>query len=218
MIVLSNLRELFVQHKVVRHRDRDETHPARGTIEMEAGEGQFVVVFRKHPDDTVYMIGEEGENILAVSRTRRVCVPLAFYGNNTPENLERSIQDRLYALIEAIPVGMDEAPARPTVPADQVVSFLTERFGSRGLAAVILAKNTAEALPGIPCPAYLTESAGPDFIYGIAQPQYLGHIAEDTTRHGDEPLMDEENLTPFPSITRTAMCAHGGVIAVHVKR
>lgn len=207
-----NLRELFIEHKIVTR--RDATPPAQGTVELEnGGEGHFVI-FKKHPEDTVFIVGQDGENICAISKTRRVVLPLPFYAGDTTDYAERAVQDRLFAILEA-----STANTETPVPANQIIPFLTERLGKRGLAAVMLNKTSMEALGALTTPtAYVFDAMRDDLVFGIARPEYVGHIVEDTTRHGDEPLMDEENLTPFPAFTRAGILALGGIVGVRIKR
>lgn len=217
MIVLTNLRDLLVQHECLT-RDNPRT-PAPGTVDMESGE---VVVFRKAPDVTVLMLDEEGESILAVKKPPRVVVPMGFLGQNTPENLENAIQDRLLALLEAAVHGGETPQEFPTVPANQIVAFLSERFPRYGndarrpaLRALMMNQATAFKIHG-PSTRVFIKPVADGLVYGLAQPEYVGHLIEDTSRHHDDRMMDEANRVPFPASTRVGMFIHGGVTVAKV--
>lgn len=130
---VTSVQDLFV---VDTFDIRDEMAPLFGDVPAKRLDGGFVrleVPSYERPEGvTAYIIGEEGENILAVSKPKRVIVPLVWYradyikdgvivGSNA-ENILTAITDRMEALLDVVPVcacdmnketpGITEAEAR----------------------------------------------------------------------------------------------------------
>jgi hypothetical protein len=206
MDVRHNLRELFVSHEMPEI--VSETPPESGTCEViQTGtERQPWIMFRKPEGSTVLIIGEGGENILAVSKPARVIVP--FFVTGGADQIELAIQDRLQALLDsAVRLDPDEFP---TVKPDQVVAFLGERLG-KPLKALIANAKTAERIPNLALPVYdycVRNSAMPDnIVYGVAEPRFVGHIANTPRTPLESPTFEQ---------THAALMLHGRVIAAQL--
>ena len=78
---------------------RDYTSVGRKTFLVEDLPDGALPVYDKDPDVTAFVIGEEGENILAVQRTDRVIFPLFEIASN-PEIPLTQIKERRFDLIE----------------------------------------------------------------------------------------------------------------------
>lgn len=203
-----NLRELFVGHEQTYD---DEAPLESGTVSLEnSHERNPFVVFRKEPGTTMYVIGEEGENIIAVQKPRRVLVPFAEY-NGGAEYLEAAIQDRLFALIETAavrPFGATNGSPEsfPQVTLEQIGPFLRERLG-HPLKAILANDATCERLrphlAGIDAYSY-QNAVQNGLVYGVAEPKYVGHIVTDVKRSGS-------------SSAHVAMHVHGGIVGVRIK-
>lgn len=78
---------------------RDYTSVARKAFLVEALPQGAQAVYDKDPDVTAYVVGEEGENILSVTKPRRVHVPLFEIASN-PEIPLTQIQERRFDLVD----------------------------------------------------------------------------------------------------------------------
>lgn len=78
---------------------RDYTAVGRRTFLVEQLPDGALPIYDKDPDVTAYVIGEEGENILAVTKPRRVIFPLFEIASN-PEIPITQIKERRFDLIE----------------------------------------------------------------------------------------------------------------------
>jgi hypothetical protein len=214
MDIRKNLRELFVHSNFT---SADESAALEeGTVEMDSA---TLCVFKKAPDQIVFVIGDEGENI-AVQKPSRV----ARYAG-APEHIEGAIQDRFHAVLEAAANHANEAGHRQVSP-NQVIPFLGERLGRKPLRALIANKKTAESLK-----QYIHEvvydyghGAMPDdVLFGVSEPKYVGHVVVDQRkRPGPVMMMEDEsgNLVPWPGAVEShvGIMVHGPVVGVRVKR
>lgn len=73
----------------------------RGEHELPGGfvRADNLMVYEKAPEEVVYVIGEEGENILAIQKAKKVILPIARY-EGTPDYIQKAISERMEALIE----------------------------------------------------------------------------------------------------------------------
>jgi len=78
---------------------RDYTAVGRKTFYVEQLPQGALPIYDKDPDVTAYVIGEEGQNIVAVTKPRRVIFPLFELASN-PEIPLTQIQERRFDLIE----------------------------------------------------------------------------------------------------------------------
>lgn len=78
---------------------RDYTSVGRKTFLVEQLPDGALPIYDKDPDVTAYVVGEEGENIVAVTKPRRVIFPLFEIASN-PEIPLTQIKERRFDLIE----------------------------------------------------------------------------------------------------------------------
>jgi len=78
---------------------RDYTSVGRKTFLVEQLPDGALPIYDKDPDVTAYVVGEEGENIIAVTKPRRVIFPLFEIASN-PEIPLTQIKERRFDLIE----------------------------------------------------------------------------------------------------------------------
>ena len=78
---------------------RDYARVGRKTFLVEQLPDGALPIYDKDPDVTAYVIGEEGENILAITKPRRVIFPLFEIASN-PEIPLTQIKERRFDLIE----------------------------------------------------------------------------------------------------------------------
>jgi len=78
---------------------RDYTSVCRKTFLVENLPDGALPIYDKDPDVTAYVVGEEGENILAIQKPRRVIFPLFEIASN-PEIPLSQIKERRFDLIE----------------------------------------------------------------------------------------------------------------------
>jgi hypothetical protein len=175
-----NLRKLFVEHTVSLQPD---SVPDKGTVELVAATSESRVLFRKHPDDTVYVIDETGGHVLAVSKPRQVVLPLVVYPGSAID-VEAAIQERLQALLDAVISWKGDVSV---VPVEQAVSGLVERLeginaGGPQLHAIVASDVAQLRLPSSDwdqAPFYAWDGLRDDVLYGLAEPGRVGHIVTD---------------------------------------
>src|SRR3989304_1656741 len=78
---------------------RDYMAVARKTFLVEQLPDGALPIYDKDPDVTAYVVGEEGENIIGITKPRRVIFPLFEIASN-PEIPLTQIKERRYDLIE----------------------------------------------------------------------------------------------------------------------
>jgi len=78
---------------------RDYTSVGRKTFLVEQLPDGALPIYDKDPNVTAYVVGEEGQNILAITKPRRVIFPL-FEISSNPEIPLTQIKERRYDLIE----------------------------------------------------------------------------------------------------------------------
>ncbi len=165
-----------------------------------------MVVFRKVCGATVYVIGEDRENILSLQHPHRVVLPMAQYSGG-PEAIQEAVQIRLKALLDAVAHGLHEGDTPlpfPSTSPDQVLPYLKERLGRKPLKAILIGKTDLSRLELPPdLSVYLWEGSG-GIVYGISEPKYVGHIVIDTSER------------PPSDSVYVGLMAHGGVVGVRV--
>lgn len=128
------------------------TEPPRSTT-VEGGflrKEALFPLYVKDPDEYAFIIGEEGENILAVRHPRNVIIPLVVYraefvnaageviGINQP-GIDAAIRDRMLALLDAAFVTrLDTLFAPPIVERAQVEDHFREVFAGSSAPLTIL--------------------------------------------------------------------------------
>jgi hypothetical protein len=111
---------------------RDYTSVGRKTFLVEQLPDGALPIYDKDPDVTAYIVGEEGENILAVTKPRRVVFPLFEIASN-PEIPLTQIKERRYDLIER---AQDLARAQIQAAEDERVFAVLDAIAANGFDSV----------------------------------------------------------------------------------
>lgn len=122
------------------------SRPLNGT----AITGRALPIYDKDPDVTAYVIGEEGENILAITKPRRVIFPLFEIASN-PEIPLTQIKERRFDLIER---AQDLARAQIQAAEDERVFAVLDAIALNGFDTLAGQTN-----PDIPVVAPLSGAA-----------------------------------------------------------
>lgn len=107
---------------------RDYTSVGRKTFLVEQLPDGALPVYDKDPDVTAYVVGEEGENILAIQKSRRVIFPLFEIASN-PEIPLTQIRERRFDLIER---AQDLAKAQIQAAEDERVFAILDSIAING--------------------------------------------------------------------------------------
>ena len=107
---------------------RDYTSVGRKTFLVEQLPDGALPIYDKDPDVTAYVVGEEGENILAIQKSRRVIFPLFEIASN-PEIPLSQIRERRFDLIER---AQDLAKAQIQAAEDERVFSVLDAIAVNG--------------------------------------------------------------------------------------
>jgi hypothetical protein len=107
---------------------RDYTSVGRKTFLVEQLPDGALPIYDKDPDVTAYVVGEEGENILAITKPRRVIFPLFEIASN-PEIPLTQIKERRFDLIER---AQDLARAQIQAAEDERVFAILDAVATQG--------------------------------------------------------------------------------------
>ncbi len=107
---------------------RDYTSVGRKTFLVEQLPDGALPIYDKDPDVTAYVVGEEGQNILAVTKPRRVIFPLFEIASN-PEIPLTQIKERRFDLIER---AQDLARAQIQAAEDERVFAVLDSIATAG--------------------------------------------------------------------------------------
>lgn len=107
---------------------RDYSSVGRKTFLVEQLPDGALPIYDKDPDVTAYIVGEEGENILAVTKPRRVIFPLFEIASN-PEIPLTQIKERRFDLIER---AQDLARAQIQAAEDERVFAILDAIATVG--------------------------------------------------------------------------------------
>jgi hypothetical protein len=107
---------------------RDYTAVGRKTLLVEQLPDGALPIYDKDPDVTAYVVGEEGENILAIQKPRRVIFPLFELASN-PEIPLTQIKERRFDLIER---SQDLAKAQIQAAEDERVFAVLDSIAVSG--------------------------------------------------------------------------------------
>lgn len=107
---------------------RDYTSVGRKTLLVEQLPDGALPIYDKDPDVTAYVVGEEGENILAISKARRVHFPLFEIASN-PEIPLTQIKERRFDLLDR---SLDLAKAQIQAAEDERVFAVMDAVASNG--------------------------------------------------------------------------------------
>lgn len=109
-------------------RRRDYTSVGRKTFLVEQLPDGALPIYDKDPDVTAYVVGEEGQNILAITKPRRVIFPLFEIASN-PEIPLTQIKERRFDLIER---SQDLARAQIQAAEDERVFAVLDAIATNG--------------------------------------------------------------------------------------
>ena len=107
---------------------RDYSSVGRKTFLVEQLPDGALPIYDKDPDVTAYVVGEEGQNILAVTKPRRVIFPLFEIASN-PEIPLTQIKERRFDLIER---SQDLARAQVQAAEDERVFAILDSIATVG--------------------------------------------------------------------------------------
>jgi HK97 family phage major capsid protein len=107
---------------------RDYTSVGRKTFLVEQLPDGALPIYDKDPDVTAFIIGEEGQNIIAVTKPRRVIFPLFEIASN-PEIPLTQIKERRFDLIER---AQDLARAQIQAAEDERVFAVLDAIATNG--------------------------------------------------------------------------------------
>lgn len=128
---------------------RDYSAVGRKTFLVEQLPDGALPIYDKDPDVTAYLVGEEGENIIAVTKPRRVIFPLFELASN-PEIPLTQIREKRYDLIER---AQDLARAQIQAAEDERVFAVLDAIATNGFDSVAGGAN-----PDIPVVAPVSGS------------------------------------------------------------
>jgi len=128
---------------------RDYMAVGRKTFLVEQLPDGALPIYDKDPDVTAYVVGEEGENIIAVTKPRRVIFPLFEIASN-PEIPLTQIKERRFDLIER---AQDLARGQIQAAEDERVFAVLDAIASDGFDSIAGGEN-----PDIPVVAPLNGS------------------------------------------------------------
>lgn len=126
---------------------RDYTAVGRKTFLVEQLPDGALPIYDKDPDVTAYVVGEEGSNIVAVTKPRRVIFPLFEIASN-PEIPLTQIKERRFDLIER---AQDLARAQIQAAEDERAFAVLDSIAVNGFDSVAAGTN-----PDIPVVAPIT--------------------------------------------------------------
>lgn len=126
---------------------RDYTAVGRKTFLVEQLPDGALPIYDKDPDVTAYVVGEEGQNILAITKPRRVIFPLFEIASN-PEIPLTQIKERRFDLIER---AQDLGRAQIQAAEDERVFAVLDAIATQGFDSVPAGTN-----PDIPVVAPIT--------------------------------------------------------------
>jgi len=111
---------------------RDYTSVGRKTFLVEQLPDGALPIYDKDPDVTAFVVGEEGENILAITKPRRVIFPLFEIASN-PEIPLTQIKERRFDLIER---AQDLARAQIQAAEDERVFAILDAVATQGFDSI----------------------------------------------------------------------------------
>lgn len=122
---------------------RDYTAVGRKTFLVEALPDGALPIYDKDPDVTAYVVGEEGENIVAVTKPRRVIFPLFEIASN-PEIPLTQIKERRFDLIER---AQDLARAQIQAAEDERVFAVLDTIAEEGFDSIQVEQEQSVVAP-----------------------------------------------------------------------
>jgi hypothetical protein len=138
---------------------RDYASVGRKTFLVEQLPDGALPIYDKDPDVTAYVVGEEGQNILAITKPRRVIFPLFEIAAN-PEIPLTQIKERRFDLIER---SLDLAKAQIQAAEDERVFAVLDSIATAGFDSL-----GGQINPDIPVVAPISGSVLSD-AYGLIE-------------------------------------------------
>src|SRR5271157_1547969 len=138
---------------------RDYTSVGRKTFLVEQLPDGALPIYDKDPNVTAYVVGEEGQNILAIQKPRRVIFPL-FEVSSNPEIPLTQVKERRFDLIER---AQDLAKAEIQAEEDTRVFDVMDAVAANGF------DNVGATNPDIAATAPLTPADLADAFASIEQ-------------------------------------------------
>jgi len=132
---------------------RDYASVGRKTFLVDDLPDGAMPVYDKDPDVTAYIVGEEGENILSVQKSRRVIIPL-FEAASNPEIPITQLKERRYDMLQR---AQDLAKSQIQAIEDERVFAVMDAVAVNGFDSIAGGTN-----PDIPVAAPLTPSVMAD--------------------------------------------------------
>ena len=145
---------------------RDYAAVGRKTFLVEQLPDGALPIYDKDPDVTAYVVGEEGQNILAITKPRRVIFPLFEIASN-PEIPLTQIKERRFDLIER---AQDLAKAQIQAAEDERVFAVLDSIATAGFDSL-----AAQLNPDIPVVAPISAAVLSD-AFGLIERHDL-HVA-----------------------------------------
>jgi hypothetical protein len=145
---------------------RDYAAVGRKTFLVEQLPDGALPIYDKDPDVTAYVVGEEGQNILAITKPRRVIFPLFEIASN-PEIPLTQIKERRFDLIER---SQDLAKAQIQAAEDERVFAVLDSIATAGFDSL-----AAQLNPDIPVVAPISAAVLSD-AFGLIERHDL-HVA-----------------------------------------
>jgi len=139
---------------------RDYMAVGRKTFLVEELPDGALPIYDKDPDVTAYLVGEEGENIVAVTKPRRVSFPLFEIASN-PEIPLTQIKERRFDLIER---AQDLARAQIQAAEDERVFAIMDSIATNGFDSIAGGEN-----PDIPVVAPISGAVLADAFAAVEQ-------------------------------------------------
>lgn len=171
----TNLRELLIEDRFL---TAEELQAFEGCPQETAEREPGTVAFRrlsaypsyeKDKEDPVCIVGEEGNNVLLLSRPKVTIVPLVEY------DLEKDIQERISVLFCAAAVGdlLERTAERVTLQA-----FYNEARKAEDWYAVLAIYPTTKQLKNLPCRVYSAQVGNK--VIAVREPKYAGRVVTDS--------------------------------------
>jgi HK97 family phage major capsid protein len=133
---------------------RDYTAVGRKTFLVEELPDGALPIYDKDPDVTAYVVGEEGENIVAIQKPRRVIFPLFEIASN-PEIPLTQIKERRFDLIER---SQDLARAQIQAAEDERVFAVLDSIAVSGFDTLAAQTNPDIAVVAPISPSVLADA------------------------------------------------------------
>lgn len=171
----TNLRELLIEDRFLTVEELQvfEGCPQE-TAKREPGTVAFCQLsaypsYEKDERDPVLIVGEEGENVLLLSKPKVAIVPLVEY------DLEKAIQERISVLFCAAAAGdlLERSAERVTLQA-----FYDEARKAEDWYAVLAIHPTTKQLKNLPCRVYSAQVGNK--VIAVREPKYAGRVVTDS--------------------------------------